>query len=692
MTEETQSESRRRVLNSLALATAAAAGVAYVDSKWLRELDVETWSAIGIAAGACAVIALLSVVALHIVGRTTAPVLSRAAARASEAPHAAGARLIASVWFCVFLATTAWSAVWVAETWFASARVRRMAVALLVLAAASLTAVSGDALRRRLTTSLGTQRPRRLIVGVTIAAFVLFAGCGVWLLVPIAQQMELRAALHACGIAGAGALGWVLPAIGGRFPRVSRGWRGVRIAVVMVFVAMLGLGSWGAFQERDERLDLALQLRPILSSHVFGMVRGAPTPFLMPAQPANDKSAVCAPDAVPPRAADVGAADPDAPDIVFITVDALRWDMTSLAGRDRDTTPELARHAADGVVFERAYTPAPITRQAFRGMFTGVRPSLVHPVRPTRSRFGFGFIDAQVTMAEYLQSAGYHTTAFNTARTIFSERDGATDGFDVVDEQPHRLCDANDYCADYVTDEIIAKLRRDNDAPAFMWSHLMEAHGPYSGGPTPKDFGDTFQDEYDAALHFIDGELGRLLDFARSPERRNRTWVILTADHGEGLRHPRKHTGHGMHVHEEEIRVPLLVWGPGVSPRRVSTPVSLLDVLPSMIDMAGLRPPTGLCGETLMPALRGDTVPQRPVLSEFVPDFGRSHFMAAFIRGRVKTIVRPLDQRRELYHLDDDPDEKNDLAESRPDELNAELEALRAYLVARGIDPASYRL
>jgi len=324
-------------------------------------------------------------------------------------------------------------------------------------------------------------------------------------------------------------------------------------------------------------------------------------------------------------------------------------------------------------------------------LFTGVYASLVHEVRG-RSSNGFGFTPAQVTLAEMLQHAGYQTIAYSAMSHIFSAPHGALDGFSEVDETATKIRHDRVHTTGYIVDRILERLARARDKSGrFVWTHLMAPHHPYPPGPNPVHFAEGQMGAYDAAIHFADREIGRLLDWRRGAERAKHTWIILTADHGEAWGEHGE-TGHGSGVYQAQIHVPLIIWGPTVKPRRVSNAVSQIHVVKTILDIAGISPPDALCGVSLIPVARGAAPPDAPVYAASIPDFGRSHFRAAFIRGDMKTQIRPVLGTRELYDLNRDPTEDDNLAMDRPDLLEAELNAMRRFFRAHGLNSRSYGL
>ena len=404
-----------------------------------------------------------------------------------------------------------------------------------------------------------------------------------------------------------------------------------------------------------------------------------------------DGSATCWPGKPAWSVDAVGAVRKGAPDIVFITVDSLRWDRTNLAKHDRETTPRLAEHAKAGAVFH-GYTPASSTRQTFRALFTGLYPSLVKA--PKTHKWALSLPPGQPTLAGFLAAGGYQTVALVSKTRLFPVEDGALQGFDVVDDSPAKVHKKTRISVAFKVDRIIARLSdpKREAKPLFVWTHFFEPHQPYEAGPAPEDFGRDEPDRYDAAVRFVDGELGRLLAFAQGPTRRGRTMVVLSADHGQAF-NEHGNRFHGSTTYEEEVHVPLVFWGPGVKPTRHPTRVALLDVVPTLLDYAGLEVPPALCGRSLVPSLRSGKAPDpRPIYIEQLPDDSRSYFALAMVDRNMKLVVRPRHGIRELFDLDKDPTERANLGETDATLLQKQTDALRALYASHGMDPSDYDL
>jgi arylsulfatase A-like enzyme len=456
-------------------------------------------------------------------------------------------------------------------------------------------------------------------------------------------------------------------------------------------IVLVGLAVWYGLGEPPKKLKLVLEQEGSGSGYVLDLISDDHEPLITGGATPGE-SAVCKPGQRRPKASDVGKAEDQAPDVIWFTVDSLRWDHLKMSGYSRKTMPQLEKHAGKAAVFEQAYATASSTRQTFRSVFSGIYSSRVEA--PKSTKWGVSFSDEQETVASYMSAAGYQSIALSSDPGAFPKKYGAFRGFEVVDESATPIQKTKKYTAPYKVDRTIAYLSNPKeDRPKFIWTHLIEPHQPYQSGPEPKKWkGRKERDRYDSSLRFVDGELDRLLDFARGPDRRRRTIVVITGDHGQAFRE-HGNRFHGKTVYQEETHVPLFVWGPGVEAGRYKTPVSLIDLLPTTLDLVGLKIPEALCGVSLGPTLlEGAEPPQRPVYVEIIPDRTWDYFAVALIRGDDKVIIQPTTGTTEMFNLSKDPDEKNDIADEQPERLREHLRVFREFYREHGLDPAEYGL
>ena len=403
----------------------------------------------------------------------------------------------------------------------------------------------------------------------------------------------------------------------------------------------------------------------------------------------------------------------------MVSIDTLRADHVGAYGYARDTTPFLDALAEDGVVFSRAWAHSNWTVPSTASLLTGLYPSghgagIAGEVRELADDTPILQIRPGVeTLAGRLRAAGFRTAMLSANPFLFGR---FSDGFEVaqVGRAP----------ADELTDSALRWLEETRGERFFLYLQYMDLHQPIEPPPRyaelfPVDEGTERSPEhgdwsygnlqtaedlddpsfrsysahrtalYDGALRWIDDELRRLDAALARTGRAEETLLVVTADHGEELwdhalaeratgGDPREHwgIGHGHSMYEELLRVPLIVHGPGVAARPPDDCTARqVDVLPTLLDLLGLEPVTGLPGRSLAPRLRAGEPPDCeavPVVAES-PAYGPDA-KAVVWDGR-KLVVRS-DGVVQLFDLRTDPGETRDLAAADP----ATVRALRAIL------------
>ena len=376
--------------------------------------------------------------------------------------------------------------------------------------------------------------------------------------------------------------------------------------------------------------------------------------------------------------------------VVLVTLDTTRADRLGVYGFDEVDTPVIDALAGRGVTFMRAYASTPLTLPSHTSLFTGTHP----PYHGVRDNGAHVAPQGLQTMAESFQEAGYRTGAFVGA-FVLDSRWGLAQGFEryfdefEAPEQRQIELDHVQRSGSEVIDTALAWAGEDDTTPFFMWVHLYDPHAPYA---PPEPFRSRYANPYVGEIAWTDSLVGRLTSWLDDSGRSDETYVVVTADHGEGLgEHGERE--HGLLLYESAIRVLLIIATPFDEPRGIQRhePVSLIDVMPTMLELTGLRTPKVVHGRSLVPLFTQDTEvegwPDEPVYAEtFYP---RLHFgwseLQALIEPTYKLIISP---EPELYDLLQDPEEQHNLASERA----ATAEALRREseeLVARLEDNAN---
>jgi choline-sulfatase len=370
--------------------------------------------------------------------------------------------------------------------------------------------------------------------------------------------------------------------------------------------------------------------------------------------------------------------------LLLVTLDTTRADRLGCYGHAAAKTRYIDRLAAEGTRFETVIAPAPITLPSHSSILTGLYP-FEHGVR---NNGNFYLAEHFPTLATVLKARGYRTGAF-VSSFILDRRYGLDRGFDVYDDrmegeyaqvvtlQAERRGDRTALALGRFIDE----RAKEPQAPFFAWLHLYDPHEPYR---PPRPFRDLFaQDPYDGEIAFTDAIIASVLDRLRAASLLDRTLVVVTADHGESLGEHGE-TTHSMFVYEGAIRVPLVVWRPGLVPagRVVSDPVRLVDVAPTVLELLGEQPLTAPHARSLVPLIEGRSAgPPPPAYAEtLLPKFYMNWAPLRALRdGRFKLIDAP---RPELYDLQVDPGESRNLYAERAQTASALRQGLERLAAA----------
>lgn len=373
----------------------------------------------------------------------------------------------------------------------------------------------------------------------------------------------------------------------------------------------------------------------------------------------------------------------DAPhDIVVISIDTLRADRLGSYGREDAGTPHLDRLAQRGTRFADAMSPAPITLPSHASLFTGLDPSH-HGVRHNAL---YSLDPAVSTLAERLREVGFRTGGF-VASIVLAARHGLDQGFERYTEpgvdRSRGLFFLGERAAREVNRDAISWVdEHDPRERLFLFAHYLEPHAPFE--PPEPELTRFAPDRYQGEVAAADRALGELLAGLAARGRLRHALVVVVADHGESLGEHGE-LSHGIFVYQSTLRVPMILAGPGVPAERVvEEPVSLVDLMPTLLGAVGLSSQGD--GRSLWPVLRGGTLGARALYGEsFLPrlDFGWSA-LRVWRRGPEKWIDAP---RPELYDIERDSEEREDLVARAPERAAALAAELAAH-VASGSESA----
>ncbi len=418
--------------------------------------------------------------------------------------------------------------------------------------------------------------------------------------------------------------------------------------------------------------------------------------------------------------------------VILITCDTLRADRVGFGGYRRPTSPKLDALAAESVVFDNAWSAAPLTVPALSALMTGRMPDEIGAGPTNRDMLPAGVL----TLAEVARGAGIPTAAFVSNGVLqkpsAAEGDiGLQQGFDVYDDVMNsREINRNllERTADACTDAVLAWLEQRQEAdPFFLWVHYQDPHGPYTPPPevlarfqrpvipetklarSPNNGGkgwipkyqyidglDTprpYEDCYDAEIAFFDEHVGRLVDELRRRGMLDDSLLVFTADHGEALGEHDYWFCHGEHLFREFVHVPLFVRFPrgksppvgGRAPRHVPDLVGHVDIWPTIVEALGVQAPEHR-GITLSSA----KFPADRVLPQFVGRLKNPKHMLTVTDGRWRALILGNELPALLFDVQEDPGETRDVAAQHTDvvlDLHARYVKFMSSHMGRELEP-----
>ncbi len=355
------------------------------------------------------------------------------------------------------------------------------------------------------------------------------------------------------------------------------------------------------------------------------------------------------------------------PNVIVLSLDTLRAQNLGAYGYPRATSAFFDQLASEGVLFENAITTSVTTPPSHMSLFTGMYPRRHGIMTGLEQRLSEGV----PRMATILRDKGYSTKAI-TENGFLIRRVGFDEGFDDYSEHFGKKKRSAPGLVKKSYAEAREWFESSPEEPYFLFLHTYQVHAPYM---PPKKYSELFEgdgvsplepgkygrilDRYDREIAYLDDELERLFEVIKKQRTPGReTIVVLVSDHGEEfLEHGA--VQHGAHVFEESVRIPMLFWGDGIPKgRRVSRQVSLIDVLPTVMELVGLPALKGLDGVSLVKAFEGtEELPIRPLFTEAR---ARREWKAALFSVKaspMKLGVR-FDARKFIVHSPTEGDEK----------------------------------
>jgi arylsulfatase A-like enzyme len=399
--------------------------------------------------------------------------------------------------------------------------------------------------------------------------------------------------------------------------------------------------------------------------------------------------------------------------LFLVTVETFRADHSSLFGYARDTTPNLVKIAKEGAVLLNHHPQAPYTRPSLSSLVTSRYPAslgITENLPPLPA--------SATTMAELFADGGYVTGGF-VAQYLLSAHFGFNQGFHYFYNHP------NDTMVDVVWGDLFPWMEAHKADNSMAWIHLFDPHGPYR---PPEDFAHRFEGDatwtadgaqlaagqgkktgafipgyvadegelsrrhyvarYDAEIALVDDRLGKLFDWIRAEGMAESSMVIVTADHGESMTDHDRFFCHGS-LYDHDLHVPMVVWAPGrVRPGTVVTErTAHLDILPTMLDYAGVKAPSNLKGSSLRGILDGKAKAAQPY-TVAVTGQGDTEELAVYSDSPLVFRVNHAGEATAAWNLAADPGQTTDVLAYKKDDVAKMAAAYKTWMAAQLKDDA----
>lgn len=409
----------------------------------------------------------------------------------------------------------------------------------------------------------------------------------------------------------------------------------------------------------------------------------------------------------------------NAPNIVLLTLDTFRADRLAAYGGDPEWTPNLNRLASKGTVFLNAHSAVGTTFPSHATMFTGLYPRY-HGVRSNQHTLPNEFR----TLAEVLNRHGYVTGGFVSFRQmqLIGNLDQGFMGLSDSERRPGSAAIRDDSKTFQMAVDWLKKMESKDGRPLFLWLHQFQAHGPYemtswarkrlgdysgmlADGASSKELHQAVREIlhskqdlealrtlYTGEAHAVDERVGRLMGLLRKLGEVENLFLIVVADHGQSIG-LNGYLGHGPTLREDVLRVPMFfVDFRHPRSQEIDTLVSLVDLMPTVLDYIGIETKLHFQGRSLAAAIRNGHVEPATYFAEVErkpkPDYGdwyTPNRVAVYANG-FKLTYRPGDRPTELFDLHSDPNAQHPLDKSRYPTQMDYLTGLAKDYLSRSVD------
>jgi arylsulfatase A-like enzyme/Tfp pilus assembly protein PilF len=367
--------------------------------------------------------------------------------------------------------------------------------------------------------------------------------------------------------------------------------------------------------------------------------------------------------------------------LLLITIDAMRADRIGAFGFMNAHTPNLDRMAENGIMFRNCYASVPLSLPSHCTIFTGREP-FAHRVRNNGTDY---LPEAEQTWAEVMKNKDYETHALVSSYLLHSKF-GLKQGFDNFDDSLEFNQIINNSGTAIAADRIFIRfqswLEQRPLKKFFAWVNFSDPLAPHE---SPQEYARMFEnDPYSAEVANVDHYIGEMMHALEAKKLLDRTVIVVAGSHGEAL-YEHREWGHGLFCYEETLKVPLIIYNPEVFAEKqvIESRVRLLDLMPSLLQLFNLESPAGVLGKSFLPLLskkNQEKQTDQPVYFESMYGFEEMGFapLTGLITENYKYISLP---EAELYDLQTDPAERENLAQKKND-LARKMDAhLQSYIV-----------
>lgn len=459
--------------------------------------------------------------------------------------------------------------------------------------------------------------------------------------------------------------------------------------------------------------------------------------WLMLRRPSGDTSPHTLDEAVRPLLADntMEASKYDLSDrtrelnVILVSMDALRWDVTGISGNKKGLTPNLDAFAEEAVVFKQAVAAAPWTLPSHMSVWTARWPSVHGVTNKLKLLSQDQMVPTQLspgieTFSDHLIRDGWIAGGFTGGAGVQGTYGFGRDFDTYLDDR---------YFAgmDYSMPAALEWLQKNRDKRFFLFLHGYDSHGQYAlpestiqtiaadyqgaldgsveeqarlrelgldaieSPGDPPDLTETLSSDdvrflkalYEAKVRDADQRVGTFMTQLRAMDLLDHSVVALISDHGDEFME-RGALDHGTSLYEEQLHVVMMIRFPGFARRQdIEQPVRLIDLFPTIFDAMGLEGPVGVDGRSLLPLMRAGSL-EIPVYAE--TDYRLFVHQRMVRLGDRKLILDLADGEKELYDLAQDPSESDDISSADPRTTYEMEQDLRGWMDRTRTNPEDY--